>query len=118
MDPVHCRDSNVKRIAEACAIAALTSAIRFGLPLIAPCLKCPTSEGGGSGTAALGECPSASPLGPYKRFGCSDGHYNDLASLLFATNEDAVRHLFNSGTEYTFTYVHCWLKLSFLCVDE
>ena len=105
MVPVRYRDSTLKKVAEACAIAALTSAVRFGLPLLAPCLQCPDNEGG----VAVSECPSASPLGPYKRFGCPDGHYNDLASLLFATNEDAVRHLFNSGTDYTFTYVSACL---------
>ena len=76
-------------------MAALTSLVRFCVPFLAPCLPCPTSQGV--------ECPSPSELGTYKRFSCPPGHYNDLAGLLFTSNDDAVKHLFNCGTPQAYT---------------
>ena len=40
--------------------------------------------------------------GNYKNFQCPPNHYNDLASLFFNTNDDAIRNLFSSGSEREF----------------
>ncbi|PWA67488.1 Chloride channel ClC-plant [Artemisia annua] len=41
-------------------------------------------------------------MGNFKQFNCPEGHYNDLATLLLTTNDDAVRNIFsiNTSTEY------------------
>lgn len=48
------------------------------------------------------ECPTVGRSGNFKSFQCPEGHYNDLASLLLNTNEDAIRNLFSGGTESDF----------------
>ncbi|KAG6780125.1 hypothetical protein POTOM_012979 [Populus tomentosa] len=40
--------------------------------------------------------------GNFKNFQCPPNHYNDLASLVFNTNDDAIRNLFTSGIEKEF----------------
>ncbi|KAH9304620.1 hypothetical protein KI387_009024, partial [Taxus chinensis] len=44
------------------------------------------------------ECPNISRTGNVKQFHCPVGHYNDLASLLFNTNDATIRNIFSSGT--------------------
>ncbi|KAK4389787.1 Chloride channel protein CLC-c [Sesamum angolense] len=51
------------------------------------CTPCPSSFGN--------ECPTIGRSGNYKNFQCQPGHYNDLASLFFNTNDDAIRNLFS-----------------------
>ncbi|XP_004486231.2 chloride channel protein CLC-c-like [Cicer arietinum] len=63
-------------------ISFLTSCIRFGLPLLSKCVPCP------------GECP-APPTANFHD--CPPNHYNDLSSLFFTTNDDAIRNLFIDG---------------------
>lgn len=77
-------------------ISIFTSCLLFGLPWIATCRPCPadTSE----------ECPTIGRSGNYKKFQCPDGYYNDLASLIFNTNDDAIRNLFSKGTNDEFQY--------------
>ncbi|CAJ2649264.1 unnamed protein product [Trifolium pratense] len=71
-------------------ISIVTSCIRFGLPLLSKCVPCP------------GECPSPPTAGfsiHYDNFQCPPNHYNDLSSLLFTTNDDAIRNLFSNGSD-------------------
>ncbi|XP_010682061.2 chloride channel protein CLC-c [Beta vulgaris subsp. vulgaris] len=75
-------------------ISLLTSCCSYGLPWFAPCTPCPPESGN--------ECPSIGRSGNYKNFNCQDGHYNDLASLMFTTNDDAIRNLFNSNSKNDF----------------
>lgn len=70
-------------------ISLLTSCCSYGLPWLAPCASCPPE--------LHDECPSIGRSGNYKNFNCPPGQYNDLASLLFNTNDDAIRNLFSSG---------------------
>lgn len=80
------------QVAEAAALALLTSVVCFALPLAVRCTPCPRH---------LGDCPrsAAHPTGNFVGFGCSQpGHYNDLATLLFNTPEAAIRNLFSSQT--------------------
>eukprot|EP01018_Ginkgo_biloba_P024751 Gb_03967 [translate_table: standard] len=77
-----------------CTISILTSCCCFGLPWLAKCTPCP--EGSDE------QCPTIGRSGNFKKFQCPPGHYNDLASLFFNTNDDAIRNLFSSGTPYEF----------------
>ncbi|KAG7985893.1 hypothetical protein I3843_03G050600 [Carya illinoinensis] len=76
-------------------VAVFTSACQYGLPFLAKCQPCDSS-------LSETECPTNGSSGNFKQFNCRAGYYNDLATLLLATNDDAVRHIFstNTPTEY------------------
>lgn len=75
-------------------ISFLTSCCSYGLPWLSQCTPCPHN---------LGEqCPTAGRSGNYKNFQCPPNHYNDLASLFFNTNDDAIRNLLTSGSAKEF----------------
>ncbi|KAI3786866.1 hypothetical protein L1987_40900 [Smallanthus sonchifolius] len=82
------------KIVLACTVSILTSCLLFGLPWFASCRPCPadTSE----------PCPTIGRSGNYKKFQCQPGHYNDLASLFFNTNDDAIKNLFSKDTDNEF----------------
>ncbi|KAK8679233.1 hypothetical protein V6N13_144695 [Hibiscus sabdariffa] len=80
----------------ACAISIFTSCLLFGLPWLASCQPCPLD------TAEA--CPTIGRSGNYKKFQCPPGHYNDLASLIFNTNDDAIRNLFSRNTDSEFQH--------------
>ncbi|CAM8979744.1 unnamed protein product [Rhodiola kirilowii] len=82
------------KIILACSISIFTSCLLFGLPFLASCQACPTDS--------TEFCPTVGRSGNYKKFQCADGHYNDLASLIFNTNDDAIRNLFSKSNEYEF----------------
>ncbi|XP_048133186.1 putative chloride channel-like protein CLC-g [Rhodamnia argentea] len=84
------------KIALACWISIFTSCLLFGLPWLASCRVCPTDAGEA--------CPTIGRSGNYKKFQCPPGHYNDLASLIFNTNDDAIKNLFSKGTDDEFHY--------------
>ncbi|KVI11080.1 Chloride channel ClC-plant, partial [Cynara cardunculus var. scolymus] len=69
-------------------ISLLTSCCAYGVPWFAKCIPCPTG--------LEVDCPTAGRSGNYKNFQCPPDHYNDLASLLLNTNDDAIRSLFSS----------------------
>ncbi|KAK1300108.1 putative chloride channel-like protein CLC-g [Acorus calamus] len=75
-------------------LSIFTSCCLFGLPWVAPCKPCPAG--------ASEPCPSIGRSGNFKKFQCAPGHYNDLASLFFNTNDDAIKNLFSSGTDTEF----------------
>ncbi|XP_008788814.1 putative chloride channel-like protein CLC-g isoform X1 [Phoenix dactylifera] len=68
-------------------VSIFTSCCLFGLPWLASCRPCPKKD-----------CPSIGHSGNYKQFRCPPMHYNDLAGLIFNTNDDAIRNLFTTGT--------------------
>ncbi|XP_012449625.1 putative chloride channel-like protein CLC-g [Gossypium raimondii] len=78
----------------ACTISIFTSCLLFGLPWLVSCQSCPSD--------ASEDCPTIGRSGNYKKFQCSPGHYNDLASLIFNTNDDAIRNLFSKNTDSEF----------------
>lgn len=80
----------------ACTISILTSCLLFGLPWLASCRPCPSH--------ATEACPTIGRSGNYKKFQCPPGYYNDLASLIFNTNDDAIKNLFSKGTDDEFQY--------------
>ncbi|XP_062093996.1 chloride channel protein CLC-c-like isoform X2 [Humulus lupulus] len=75
-------------------ISFLTSCSSYGLPWFSPCTPCPPH--------LMDQCPTVGRSGNYKNFNCPPNQYNDLASLFFNTNDDAIRNLFSSGTEREF----------------
>ncbi|XP_043806511.1 putative chloride channel-like protein CLC-g isoform X2 [Manihot esculenta] len=86
----------VYRILLACSISIFTSCLLFGLPWLASCQPCPAD--------ASEACPTIGRSGNYKKFQCEPGYYNDLASLIFNTNDDAIKNLFSRNTDAEFQY--------------
>lgn len=71
-------------------VSILTTCCAFLLPWLARCTPCPTD--------VKVKCPTVGESGNYKSFQCPPGYYNDLASLFFNTNDDAIRNLFSTRT--------------------
>ncbi|KAJ6803983.1 putative chloride channel-like protein CLC-g [Iris pallida] len=82
---------HVCKLLLAATVSIFISCCLFGLPWLASCRPCPT------GTREA--CPSIGRTGNFKQFQCPPDHYNGLASLLFNTNDDSIRHLYSSGTD-------------------
>ncbi|KAG8636707.1 chloride channel protein CLC-d isoform X2 [Manihot esculenta] len=96
---LHKKSIQVKVI-EACLISVITSAISFGLPLLRKCSPCPEADAD-SGI----ECPRPPGMyGNYVNFYCDkDKEYNDLATIFFNTQDDAIRNLFSAKTIHEFS---------------
>ncbi|CAM8942075.1 unnamed protein product [Rhodiola kirilowii] len=75
-------------------ISIITSGCLFGLPFLAGCTPCDKSS--------TETCPTTGHTGNFKQFNCPDGYYNDLATLLFSTNDDAVKNIFSTNTSKEF----------------
>ncbi|XP_023552785.1 chloride channel protein CLC-c-like isoform X1 [Cucurbita pepo subsp. pepo] len=75
-------------------VSILTTCVSFGLPWFSQCLPCPSDLDD--------QCPTVGRSGNYKNFQCPPGHYNDLASLFFNTNDDAIRSLLTSASDKHF----------------
>ncbi|KAJ4846925.1 hypothetical protein Tsubulata_010324 [Turnera subulata] len=75
-------------------LSLLTSCCSYGLPWLSSCTPCPPH--------LAEQCPTAGRSGNYKNFQCPPGQYNDLASLFFNTNDDAIRNLLTAGSEKRF----------------
>ncbi|KAG6393136.1 hypothetical protein SASPL_147371 [Salvia splendens] len=110
---LHKRGNRVKVI-EACIVSLITSLISFGLPIFRKCTPCPEADAN-SGI----ECPRRPGMyGNYVNvrflqlfahssagglFYCSDKEYNDLATIFFNTQDDAIRNLFSAKTIHEFS---------------
>ncbi|KAG6423154.1 hypothetical protein SASPL_113542 [Salvia splendens] len=95
---LHKRGNRVKVI-EVCIVSLITSLILFGLPLFRKCTPCPESDAD-SGI----ECPRRPGMyGNYVNFYCGDKEYNDLATIFFNTQDDAIRNLFSAKTIHEFS---------------
>ncbi|GMH34108.1 hypothetical protein BSKO_01942 [Bryopsis sp. KO-2023] len=86
------------RVYEAMGVALLTSTVAFCLPLMVNCQNCPLHS---SDT-----CPrnSESQSGNYVQFNCHNkAQHNDMATLFFNTQDDAIRSLLssNNNNEYS-----------------
>lgn len=67
------------------SVSIFTSICMYGLPFLANCRPCDPT---------LPECPTTG----FKKFNCPKGYYNDLATLLITTNDEAVRNIFSINT--------------------
>ncbi|XP_018846839.1 chloride channel protein CLC-d-like isoform X2 [Juglans regia] len=96
---LHKRGNRVK-IIEACLVSLITSFISFGLPLLRKCSPCPEADPD-SGI----ECPRPPGMyGNYVNFYCSkEKEYNDLATIFFNSQDDAIRNLFSAKTVHEFS---------------
>lgn len=96
---LHKKGNRVK-IYEACLVSIITSLISFGSPLLRKCSACPESDND-SGV----ECPRPPGMdGNYVNFYCGkEKEYNDLATLFFNTQDDAIRNLFSAKTIHEFS---------------
>ncbi|KAG6420135.1 hypothetical protein SASPL_116654 [Salvia splendens] len=95
---LHKRGNRVKVI-EVCIVSLITSLISFGLPLFRKCTSCPEPDAD-SGI----ECPQRPGMyGNYVNFYCGDKEYNDLATIFFNTQDDAIRNLFSAKTIHEFS---------------
>ncbi|KAI5067428.1 hypothetical protein GOP47_0017956 [Adiantum capillus-veneris] len=92
----HSRYGATAKIFHGVVISLITSTCAIGIPWMSSCTACPSDIGG--------KCPTTGSHGNFKHFICSDGYYNDLASLFFNTNENVVRNLFSVGTTNEFHY--------------
>lgn len=82
----------ISKLLLACVVSIFTSCCIFGIPWLAKCTPCP------AGAMFNEECPNTDSKGNFKRFNCPEGYYNDLASLIFNTNDGAVKSIFSSAT--------------------
>ncbi|KAK6146080.1 hypothetical protein DH2020_019949 [Rehmannia glutinosa] len=95
---LHKRGNRVKVI-EVCIVSVITSVISFGLPLFKTCTPCPEADAN-SGI----ECPRRPGMyGNYVNFYCGNKEYNDLATIFFNTQDDAIRNLFSAKTIHEFS---------------
>ncbi|KAG6726724.1 hypothetical protein I3842_02G094500 [Carya illinoinensis] len=94
------KKGNQVKIIEACLVSLITSIISFGLPLLRKCSPCPDSDPDSSL-----ECPRPPGMyGNYVNFYCSkEKEYNDLATIFFNTQDDAIRNLFSAKTIHEFS---------------
>ncbi|KAH7447178.1 hypothetical protein KP509_01G095400 [Ceratopteris richardii] len=108
---LHKRGDSVK-IVEACLVSLLTSVLSFGLPLLTKCTPCPDAE-----KYPDIICPhSEGTYGNYVNFHCSNpNEYNDLATIFFNTQDDAIRNLFSTKTlhEYSASSLLIFLGMFF-----
>ncbi|XP_074316520.1 chloride channel protein CLC-b-like [Silene latifolia] len=76
-------------------VSVFTSVCMYCLPFLVNCTKCNPS-------LPNAVCSTRGMKGNFKQFNCPEGYYNDLASLLFSTNYDAVRNIFSTNTPEDF----------------
>eukprot|EP00879_Flechtneria_rotunda_P004562 GHRR01004817.1.p1 GENE.GHRR01004817.1~~GHRR01004817.1.p1 ORF type:complete len:654 (+),score=198.62 GHRR01004817.1:480-2441(+) len=100
------------RLWESLAVALLTSTVSFLLPMLTSCQPCPADAGEACPR------PEHTHSGNFVNFGCSRGSldYNDLATIFFNTQDDAIRNLFSSQTkaEYGVSTLLVFVALFFL----
>ncbi|KAJ4752028.1 Chloride channel protein [Rhynchospora pubera] len=92
----------------ALGVCLFTSVALYFLPFLAPCMPCDESFGSA--------CPSSGRSGNFKQFNCPNGHYNDLATLLHATNDDAVRNIFSTSTPNEFRTASLLIFFGIYCI--
>ncbi|KAL3526176.1 hypothetical protein ACH5RR_014548 [Cinchona calisaya] len=90
------------------SVSIFTSVCLYGLPFLASCRPCDPS--------IPETCPTTGRTGNFKQFNCPKGHYNDLATLLLTTNDDAVRNVFsiNTSTEFDILSLTIFFVLYFI----
>ncbi|KAI3748135.1 hypothetical protein L6452_11026 [Arctium lappa] len=90
-------------------VALFTSACQYGLPFLVSCKPCDPS-------LVDSICPNTGRMGNFKQFNCPKGHYNDLATLLLTTNDDAVRNIFSSNTSTEYQTISLFIFFALYCI--
>ena len=93
----HQSDRRYVKVLEAMLVAFITSTFQFCLPLAFSCKSCDPE---------ISSCPRPKGLhyGNFVRFTCSgDNQYNDLATIFFNTQDDAIRNLFSSEMDQEYS---------------
>ncbi|KAI4350522.1 hypothetical protein L6164_004971 [Bauhinia variegata] len=91
------------------AVALFTSMCQYGLPFLVKCTPCDSS-------LPEFDCPTNGRSGNFKQFNCPKGYYNDLATLLLTTNDDAVRNIFSTNTPQEFHPTSLLIFFSLYCI--
>ncbi|PON61323.1 Chloride channel [Parasponia andersonii] len=91
------------------SVSIFTSVCLYCLPFLAACTPCDSSH-------ADSVCPTNDRSGNYKQFNCPKGYYNDLATLLLTTNDDAVRNIFSTNTPSEYNPVSLLIFFALYCV--
>ncbi|XP_059669979.1 chloride channel protein CLC-b-like [Cornus florida] len=91
------------------AVSLFTSACLYGLPFLASCTPCDPSLPDSA-------CPTTGRTGNFKQFNCPTGYYNDLATLLLTTNDDAVKNIFSINTPTEFHIVSLIIFFALYCI--
>ncbi|KAG6384122.1 hypothetical protein SASPL_156077 [Salvia splendens] len=103
------KNGKMHKLLLALSVSIFTSVCLYGLPFLAQCRPCDPSLLDSS-------CPSTGREGNFKQFNCPKGHYNDLATLLLTTNDDAVRNIFSINTASEFNIVSLVIFFALYCV--
>uniref|UniRef100_A0A5B7C227 Chloride channel protein n=1 Tax=Davidia involucrata TaxID=16924 RepID=A0A5B7C227_DAVIN len=90
-------------------VSLFTSACLYGFPFLASCRPCDPS-------LTESACPTTGRTGNFKQFNCPNGYYNDLATLLLTTNDDAVRNVFSINTPAEFTLLSLIIFFALYCI--
>ncbi|KAG1331480.1 chloride channel protein CLC-b [Cocos nucifera] len=102
------RKGRMAKLLLSLGVSLFTSICLYLLPFLAPCTPCdPTLDAA---------CPTVGRSGNFKQFNCPNGYYNDLASLLHATNDDAVRNIFSTGTPTEFRPISLLIFFALYCI--
>ncbi|GFP98968.1 chloride channel protein clc-b [Phtheirospermum japonicum] len=91
------------------SVSIFTSVCLYGLPFLAQCRPCDTSLPNAT-------CPSTGRDGNFKQFNCPKGYYNDLATLLLTTNDDAVRSIFSINTPNEYNILSLVIFFVLYCI--
>nr|GME06950.1 chloride channel protein CLC-B [Ipomoea batatas]GME09520.1 chloride channel protein CLC-B [Ipomoea batatas] len=89
------------------SVSLFTSVCLYGLPFLGGCKPCDSSS---SSTSTAGG------TGNLKQFNCPKGYYNDLATLLLTTNDDAVRNIFSVNTPSRFNISSLAIFFMLYCI--
>ncbi|XP_012459445.1 chloride channel protein CLC-b [Gossypium raimondii] len=92
----------------ALGVSLFTSVCQYCLPFLAQCRACDPSF--------PETCPTNDRSGNFKQFNCPDGYYNDLATLLLTTNDDAVRNIFSTNTTNEFHVTSILIFFALYCI--
>lgn len=102
------RKGRIHKLLLSLSVSLFTSICLYCLPFLATCSPCDSS--------ITETCPTNGRSGNFKQFNCPDGYYNDLASLLFTTNDDAVRNIFSTNTTTEFHPLSLLIFFLLYCV--
>jgi len=93
-----------RKVIEAALIALLTATCSFCLPLLFSCTPCPSEDTLPEGV--LCPRPVEDWRGNFVNFGCADPkhEYNELATLIFNTQDDAIKNLFSMNTAEMYSH--------------